>query len=107
MRLQEVLKEREGEITSLEHTLKEKEKDDTASAASMSETGEVINGTGRVSPSPDLSPQIMHQFAAIRRSVELRHPPAESDSAADPDESLERLNELMLCVFTRSLLCTL
>ncbi|TDL24943.1 kinesin [Rickenella mellea] len=94
MRLQEVLKEREGEITSLEKALKERE--EVASSSAMSDRGDPIDVNGR--HTPDLSPQIMNQFEAIRRSVELRHPPTvEGESvSSEADDSLVRLNELML-----------
>ena len=92
MRLQEVLKERESEITSLETILKEKEK-----AMPISADKETLNGHAPAGD-PDLSPQIMDQIAAIRRSMEFRHPP---NDIPDDDEPLDRLNELMLYAILR------
>ncbi|EJD02223.1 kinesin [Fomitiporia mediterranea MF3/22] len=86
MRLQEVLKEREAEITSLESTLKDKEKQ-------SSRRSEFLSNGHRESRGSDLSPQIMNQINAIRKSMEIRNPPP--GLAAD-NEPLDRLNELML-----------
>ncbi|KAF9246370.1 kinesin-domain-containing protein [Melanogaster broomeanus] len=84
MRLQEVLKEREAEISS---------KEQAASPA--------IQGTPDPSEVEDLamhlSPTTMQKFNAVRKSMELHHgvSPAEDSADADVDESLDRLNELM------------
>ncbi|KAH8117048.1 kinesin [Phellopilus nigrolimitatus] len=87
MGLQEVLKSREAEITTLESTLREKEKG----------PGHVGNKNMPNGHSPardsDLSPGIMDQIAAIRKSMEIRNPPSDLQ---DADESLGKLNELML-----------
>ena len=87
MRLQEVLKDREAEITTLESALREKERPKKHSDI-------VANGHARDSRrESDLSPVIMNQINAIRKSMEIRNPP--SDLGGD-DETLDRLNELML-----------
>ncbi|KIJ44279.1 hypothetical protein M422DRAFT_168492, partial [Sphaerobolus stellatus SS14] len=95
MRLQEVLKEREGEILSLEQSLKEKE----------------IKPSHEITPIPEiddkepdmedpnfkeLSPTTLKQFKALRRlsrRLSLQKP---EEPPADPSETLDRLNELML-----------
>lgn len=85
MRLQEVLKEREVEITSLETALKTKERE------------LVVNGEAngyRSSNASSLSPRMKDQFDAIRKSMEIRAP---SDLVSN-NEPLDRLNELMLYV---------
>lgn len=90
MRLQEVLKEREAEITSLESTLKMKDLERRASVRS-----EFGKENGMANPDDDFSPQIKKHIAAIRRSMEFRHPP-NGLPAEDEDDTLDRLNELML-----------
>ncbi|OCB86667.1 kinesin [Sanghuangporus baumii] len=87
MRLQEVLKEREAEITTLESALKDKERHP------MEQKDIMGNGHRDSRRGSDLSPQIMNQINAIRKSMEIRKPP--SDLAID-NEPLDRLNELML-----------
>ncbi|KAL5511327.1 hypothetical protein ACEPAH_4543 [Sanghuangporus vaninii] len=87
MRLQEVLKEREAEITTLESALKDKERHP------MEQKDIMGNGHRDSRRGSDLSPQIMNQINAIRKSMEIRKPP--SDLAVD-NEPLDRLNELML-----------
>lgn len=87
MRLQEVLKEREAEITSLEATIKEKD-----GTSYVSSDKDLPNGHAPAGES-DLSPQIMDQIAAIRRSMEIRNPPSD---LVDDNDPLDRLNELML-----------
>lgn len=96
MRLQEVLKERETEITSLETTLKEQEGrgrsgNRTPSSASP---GTPINGD----PALHLSPKTMSQFQALRRSLDLSLYQSGNGAVPENDESLDRLNELMRCV---------
>lgn len=85
MRLQEVLKEREAEITTLESTLRNKER-------SSKEHSDIM-GNGHRDSQSDLSPRIMNQINAIRKSMEIRNPPSE---LAIDNEPLDRLNELML-----------
>ncbi|KIK91754.1 hypothetical protein PAXRUDRAFT_830557 [Paxillus rubicundulus Ve08.2h10] len=97
MRLQEVLKEREAEISALEARLEGKER---------AEQSPIANGTPKPSEVEDLamhlSPTTMEKFNAVCKSMEIHHgvsPVADSASAgadADVDESLDRLNELML-----------
>lgn len=87
MRLQEVLKDRETEICQLENTLREKDSANPNSEA-------LPNGHA---PEDDLEPQIKNQIAAIRRSMEVRHPqPDETVSPTDETDALDRLNEIML-----------
>ncbi len=91
MRLQEVLKEREAEIQTLELSLKEKH----TLPPAVPEKTPVPNG--HVPNQSELSPQILDQIAAIRRSMEIRHPPSDIP-VGDEDEPLVRLNDLMLYV---------
>ena len=53
----------------------------------------IANGH-RDSSESDLSPQIMNQINAIRKSMEIRSLP--NDFGTSDDEPLDRLNELML-----------
>ncbi|KAG9318633.1 kinesin domain-containing protein [Chiua virens] len=92
MRLQEVLKEREAEITVLEATLKEKEQADAASLSA------------EISKEPEdhtmhLSATTIQKFNAVRRNMQLHGVSSAANdfnADADVDESLDRLNELML-----------
>jgi kinesin family protein 4/21/27 len=94
MRLQEVLKEREAEIMTLETTLKAKDVEKRQSA--RSEHSRLTNGNAH-SDDEDFSPQIKKHIAAIRQSMEFRHPPeGVSPEEEEEDEPLDRLNELML-----------
>ncbi|KAL1691307.1 kinesin [Schizophyllum commune] len=115
MRLQEVLRERETEISALEESLKEAhDKSDTATSET-SERGPgkidvdlpiLVNGASHEkADSAHLSPKTLGQFDSIRKSMEIRDgfsiPDGDSDGAnaamiAERDESLARLNELML-----------
>lgn len=100
MRLQEVLKEREAEIQTLETSLKEKHTLHLTVPEKQALNGHVPNQS-------ELSPQILDQIAAIRRSMEIRHPPSDIP-VGDEDEPLVRLNDLMLYAFyffTRWILC--
>ncbi|KAJ7481171.1 kinesin domain-containing protein [Mycena galericulata] len=118
MRLQEVLKDREAEIAVLEGSLKES----TTAASGVTSNGVgVAHGVllpkdpitppttagvnGNANP-VHLSPKTISQFDNIRRSMS-HEPPSVTDSESelngggssvfsDQDESLERLNELML-----------
>lgn len=93
MRLQDVLKEREAEISALEMSLKEKEQTPTITppVATVSD--------GVVDPSTHLSPTTAQKFEAICKSMAL-HGVSSLPNGASPDtevdESLDRLNELML-----------
>jgi kinesin family protein 4/21/27 len=90
MRLQEVLKERETEIATLEESLHKSEAHSPAKR---------LNGINGHSPSAYLTPRTLHQFDHIRESIEHGEQAENgSGSVSEHDESLERLNELMLCV---------
>ncbi|KAJ7256457.1 hypothetical protein B0H12DRAFT_509620 [Mycena haematopus] len=119
MRLQEVLKEREAEIAVLESSLKESKPvvngvDHVMPTSTSKHTDPMTppataGVNGHASP-VHLSPKTISQFDNIRRSMshEPPHKPShsvtdsesdlngESSVFSDPDESLERLNELML-----------
>jgi hypothetical protein len=87
MRLQEVLKEREAEISAFEETLKEHAKaqrDVTVSPEMPDVNGDLM-----------MSPKTAHRFAIVRESMESRQN-LENGSVSETDESLDRLNELML-----------
>ena len=92
MRLQDVIKEREAEITVLETTLKEKsDMPPTPPSTDAQEESVHMNGNGDAALY--LSPKTMSQFSEIRKSLDLHQVNLYTDS--DVDESLERLNELM------------
>jgi kinesin family protein 4/21/27 len=104
MRLQEVLKDREAEIAVLEGSLKK-----TATPNGVATAAEPITPPASVNghANPNLSPKTISQFDNIRRSMSHEPPhvdlagttDSESDmngSVSEQDESLERLNELML-----------
>jgi hypothetical protein len=84
MRLQEVLREREAEISVLEGSLKQKRGD-----------GHLVHdlANGDAAPSAKLSSTSLRQFDEGHRHLENGH---QSESASESDESLDRLNELML-----------
>ncbi|KAJ6531244.1 hypothetical protein B0H19DRAFT_966715 [Mycena capillaripes] len=118
MRLQEVLKEREAEIAVLEGSLKESKTPASAPAMSNGHAVTFPPAKEPVTPPPaeemsnppaHLSPKTISQFDNIRRSMSHEPPlgaattdtDLESDVNgssvfSDQDESLERLNELML-----------
>ncbi|EEB94454.1 hypothetical protein MPER_06730, partial [Moniliophthora perniciosa FA553] len=124
MRLQEVLKEREAEISALEQSLRESKGEAAAGSVSATTSAAttratptetaattpdvehapaVKEGSGRVSPQEYLSPQTMHQFDNIRRSMELNgNNKVQADGSVSEstmsDEDLDRLNELMLAM---------
>lgn len=97
MRLQEVLQERETEITALETSLKEKDR--AAALANLSRTPPAdvtstpINGHGP-EPSLNLSPKTMMRFKDLRHSLHVQVT-EHGLPASDVDENLDRLNELM------------
>lgn len=105
MRLQEVLREREAEITVLEESLNEKPSV-TPPVLNTLKNGYVkVNGNS-INPNAALSPKTLNQFDHIRKSIEDGSGAADYDEVdstmtgtSEADESLERLNELMLCVF--------
>ena len=132
MRLQEVLKERESEISTLEKSLRESQASQHSQAANGSASvrsttptettaattpdteqppaieKSVTAANGHVTPEAYLSPQTMHQFDNIRRSMQFTGQGGvlkedESGSEALPDDGLARLNDLMLCVLSVSI----
>ncbi|KAI0372992.1 kinesin [Pilatotrama ljubarskyi] len=91
MRLQDVLKEREAEISVLEASLREKELNDAPSSLAAE-----LQRSPSQSDNDDylhLSPKTINRFTEIRKSLDLRH--ANQYTVSDVDESLERLNEVM------------
>lgn len=98
MRLQEVLKDRETEISLLEESLKESQERAT-NREPISTQGHEING---VNPDTTLSPKTLNRFDHIRKTMEGVNgngTPIETSPSYSEDESLERLNELMLYVY--------
>ncbi|KAI0822724.1 kinesin [Trametes gibbosa] len=92
MRLQDVLKEREVEISVLEASLKEKDEPNghfASLAAELERSPVQSNGDDYV----HLSPKTINHFTEIRKSLDLHH--ANQYTVSDVDESLVRLNELM------------
>ena len=92
MRLQDVLKEREAEISALEMSLREKNEMNGAPsslAAELQRSPSESNGDAYV----HLSPKTINHFSEIRKSLDLHH--ANQYTVSDVDESLVRLNELM------------
>lgn len=95
MRLQEVLHQREAEITMLEGSLKEIVQP-LPSALPMTEE-EALEEIDVLDS--HLSPQTVVKFDEIRKSLVFQNghvEPKEESVSDDPDASLERLNELML-----------
>jgi len=94
MRLQEVLKERENEITLLETTLRESRDTNVNGTSTTAHIGETEDMT--------LSPKTIGTFNSLRKSMEMNGNHLPENGSATPtdsdqaDESLERLNELML-----------
>ncbi|OSD08522.1 kinesin, partial [Trametes coccinea BRFM310] len=92
MRLQDVLKEREAEISALETSLREKNEMNrhaSSLAAELQRSPSETNGNEFV----HLSPRTINHFSEIRKSLDLHH--ANQYTVSDVDESLVRLNELM------------
>ncbi|KAI0345257.1 kinesin-domain-containing protein [Trametopsis cervina] len=89
MRLQEVLKERENEITVLEQSLSEKERAEKTSSVVDGLPGPsaeiVMNGDSHLGV--NLSPKTMNQFQELRHTLDGIPSPS--------DDSSQRLNELM------------
>ena len=105
MRLQEVLKERETEISLLEESLKELQGGKHINGINEIKQHNTltVNGVnGDVSePSQYLTPRTLHQFDDLRDALVNgtgQTVPEEGwgKNMVDNDESLERLNELML-----------
>ena len=102
MRLQEVLKEREAEITTLEHSLKESQQQKLAQPIIVNGVDGEVYQIGDISDdgandgdiSSTLSPKTLNRFESIRKTMENGH--MDTASSHSEDESLERLNELML-----------
>ncbi len=105
MRLQEVLKEREAEITTLEQSLKESQQQKMAQPIIVNGVdGEVYqidnisdDGANDGVLTSALSPKTLNRFESIRNTMENGH--IDTASSHSEDESLERLNELMLYEF--------
>lgn len=91
MRLQDVLKEREAEITALEQSLKESSRRPSLTETPLTSQAASVNGDATTSPSMSLSPKTINQFEELRHSID----PSDNGSVSDADESLDRLNELM------------
>ncbi|PFH54245.1 hypothetical protein AMATHDRAFT_135365 [Amanita thiersii Skay4041] len=107
MRLQEVLKDREAEIAILEKSLKELQNEKSskpADGADGSKVAPIINGTNGVGcdfskSETHLSPKTLNRFDNLRSSLingHESHDDSGREKGIDADESLERLNELML-----------
>ncbi|KAG2364519.1 kinesin [Suillus spraguei] len=94
MRLQEVLREREAEISTLESSLKAQEQ------AAPTPAGPHALQSTEADDLTRLSPKTIQKFDAVRKSMKLHHdliPDVDGDAPDnDVDESLDRLNELML-----------
>lgn len=109
MRLQEVLKEREAEITVLEESLKESRDDNALMTSPLPPLPDVLEDApkinGKSHADATLSPKTMYQFDHIRKTMENGNGQSYLDTGSDrngtsviseTDESLDRLNELML-----------
>ena len=101
MRLQEVLKEREAEISALEGSLKEMDKAQPKQRGAPNGT---TNGMTKDANEDDdtsaskeaggrLSPTTMKRFARLRSSLIIEHPPKFPDEPTP--EAVNRLDELM------------
>lgn len=99
MRLQEVLKDREREISLLEESLKESQHDKRPSSAASNSNRDDVCEVDEESLMLDtmLSPKTLNQFDHIRKTMEGTNGHALYTENPE-DESLERLNELMLYV---------
>jgi len=96
MRLQEVLKERETEISVLEASFQ-----DQAYTPSTKEPGNLVKDVE--TSAMNLSPRTLNHFDDIRKTMSNGndYPTDASEgnrSVSESDESLDRLNELMLWV---------
>lgn len=105
MRLQEVLREREAEITALEQSLEESQQKDRPMAHPIIVNGvdgkivhvEDAAGATNVELADALTPRTLDRFDGIRKTMENgQNGHADTASSQNEDESLERLNELML-----------
>ncbi|KAI0782231.1 kinesin [Abortiporus biennis] len=99
MRLQEVLKERETEITSLETSLRESERRGREPINTPTTGSPVAPSTPQHERADSLldhlSPKTMSQFQALRQSLDLSSVQNGNDTAEEQEGSLDRLNELM------------
>lgn len=107
MRLQEVLKERETEITALEGSLRERAAHPEHNGKPVNGDGPHVNGFANGGGTPPevsaalahLSPKTRSQFQELRQTLDgtFGPPPVDTDDNHDPDhgDSLDRLNELM------------
>jgi kinesin family protein 4/21/27 len=105
MRLQEVLKDREAEISLLEESFKDLQNEKKANRTNLygdPNLHEPNGVNGSADPQEHLSPQTLQRFDSVR-SVLVNgdsHNTSDDDvrekGVVDGDESLERLNELML-----------
>ncbi|KAF5357958.1 hypothetical protein D9756_001456 [Leucocoprinus leucothites] len=99
MRLQEVLKERETEIHALEESLKESQATQAAALERMA-VATPLEDQGIGSDDIGLSPKTLNHFDHLKQSMvngngHIIHSDHGSNHS-ESDESLERLNELML-----------
>jgi len=107
MRLQEVLKDREVEISVLEESLKESQQGNRPSSAASNNKEDDVREVDEELFNPDstLSPKTLNRFDHIRKTMEGANGHAictDNGIQNSEDESLERLNELMLYVFLYS-----
>jgi len=96
MRLQEVLREREAEISALEASLNDK----SAAVTTVQEPSLAVTN-GDAVPASYLSPNTLDHFEDIRKTMlnGFNHPESgqeKNGSVSEPDENIDRLNELML-----------
>ena len=102
MRLQEVLKDREAEISLLEESLKESRQEkrpSSADSSSIEDDSELDEEL--LNPDSMLSPKTLNRFHNIRKTMEGANGHAahmDNGTSNTEDDSLERLNELMLYV---------
>ena len=100
MRLQEVLKDREGEISLLEESLKESQQDKPLISIGIEDDVHEVDEE-LLKLDSTLSPKTLNRFDHIRKTMEgvNGHSYTDNSTSSPEDESLERLNELMLYVF--------
>jgi kinesin family protein 4/21/27 len=104
MRLQEVLKDREKEISLLEESLKESQQNKRpSSAGSSSIRNDDVHDVDEepLMANSMLSPKTQNRFDHLRKTMESTNGHAistENGTSNPQDEPLERLNELMLYV---------
>jgi hypothetical protein len=99
------LKEREAEIHALEGSIRNSRaaspvpmtNGHVEATADAAEDRVMENGSPTATKSK-LSPTTINGFDELRKSMQHEHQHASDDSSESPDESLQRLNELMLFV---------